>query len=333
MCVSAFDLEHGLHFRLETWSLVAGDTAAAPLMYWESPNNVNPGLVWHQPHVIYMAELEYRAHGGSASAQAAVLERLKDVVLCTAAFIADFPERRQGTGTDGAFLDLGPPLVSAAEGDGPYDVWNPTFELTQFNFSLDVANRWLERLGRPRNASWDRVRMGLAPLPVVTLDGGLQVYNRHQHCLPSVFAGRGHQHCAGPVSHPDFTGALGCLPAGYGVDATIMNNTLFETLRAWDWDQAWGWDQPMVAMTATRLLRPDAAVELLLMKAGTNRYMGTGYNHPRDTGQLTAYLPGNGGILSAVGLMAGGWDGAPSREAPGFPPEWRVRAEGFTPYF
>lgn len=30
-----------------------------PLLYWESPNNINPGLVWHQPHVIYMAELEY----------------------------------------------------------------------------------------------------------------------------------------------------------------------------------------------------------------------------------------------------------------------------------
>lgn len=44
-------------------------------------------------------------------------------------------------------------------------------------------------------------------------------------------------------------------------------------------------------------------------------------------------LPGNGGILIAVGLMAGGWENGPQTEAPGFPPEWQVQAEGFTPYF
>eukprot|EP01051_Picozoa_sp_SAG22_P030854 SAG22_NODE_12191_length_453_cov_0.858757_1_plen_52_part_10 len=33
-------------------------------------------------------------------------------------------------------------------------------------------------------------------------------------------------------------------------------------------------------------------------------------------------LPGNGGILIAVGLMAGGWESGPRREAPGFPAAW-----------
>ena len=65
-----------------------------------------------------MSELEYRA-APNASAKAAVLHRLKDVVLSTAAFIADFPERRIGTGTNGEWLDIGPPLVSASEGEGP----------------------------------------------------------------------------------------------------------------------------------------------------------------------------------------------------------------------
>ena len=85
-------------------------------MYWESPNNINPGLVWHQPHVVYMAELEYRACESAAAAcdPADVLLRMRDVVLNTTAFIADFPERRLHTGTRGAFYDLGPPLVSAA---------------------------------------------------------------------------------------------------------------------------------------------------------------------------------------------------------------------------
>ena len=33
------------------WGVGKGD-GTKPVMYWESPNNnINPGLVWHQPHV------------------------------------------------------------------------------------------------------------------------------------------------------------------------------------------------------------------------------------------------------------------------------------------
>ncbi len=69
------------------------------------------------------------------------------------------------------------------------------------------------------------------------------------------------------------------------------------------------------------------------MNVSTNVYMTVGPNHPAKSGIITAYLPGNGGTLIAAGLMAGGWQGAPQRMAPGFPPEWNVLAEGFTPYF
>ena len=136
-----------------------------------------------------------------------------------------------------------------------------------------------------------------------------------------------------------------------------MNNTLHETLKVWNWGQSWGWDQPMVAMTATRLEQPQLAVDTLLMNSSTNVYLPTGYNHPAREGTTSACecvatvltalpladsewlcllhtdLPGNGGILIAVGLMAGGWENGPKTEAPGFPPEWKVQAEGFTPYF
>ena len=296
-----------------------------------------------------MCELEYRA--ASAKSKAAgdeVLHRMKDVVLSTAAFLGDFPERRRGTGTNGKFLDLGPPLVSASEGEGPYDVWNPTYELTQFNFSLDLANKWRTRLGMPVNQDWEHTRTNLAPLPIVDAPDGrgcsYKTYNRHQNCLPSVFANKT-SHCGGATgsgmptgtghnSHPALNGAMGCLPGQlYGVDPEIMNNTLHETLSVWSWDHCWGWDQPMVAMTATRLQQPQVAVDTLLMPATTNIYLPTGYNHPRPSGGISAYLPGNGGILIAVALMAGGWEGAPKGGAPGFPKEWKVQAEGFTPYF
>jgi hypothetical protein len=53
-----------------------------------------------------------------------------------------------------------------------------------------------------------------------------------------------------------------------------------------------------------------------------------GHNHQRPG--LTIYLPGNGGLLYAVALIAAGWDGAPARHAPGFPDDgqWNVRWEG-----
>ena len=45
---------------------------------------------------------------------------------------------------------------------------------------------------------------------------------------------------------------------------------------------------------------------------------------------LTIYLPGNGGLLYAVAMMAAGWDGGPETHAPGFPDDgsWTVRFEG-----
>jgi hypothetical protein len=44
------------------------------------------------------------------------------------------------------------------------------------------------------------------------------------------------------------------------------------------------------------------------------------------------YFPSNGALLWAVGLMAGGWDGANGAH-PGFPNDgrWVVRSEGLQP--
>jgi hypothetical protein len=86
----------------------------------------------------------------------------------------------------------------------------------------------------------------------------------------------------------------------------------------------------MIAMTAARLDAPQQAVDVLLKTDGPNNsYTAAGHNP--NTG-LPVYLPGNGALLAAVAMMAGGWDGAPSRPAPGFPQQgWTVRAEGLQP--
>jgi len=75
---------------------------------------------------------------------------------------------------------------------------------------------------------------------------------------------------------------------------------------------------------------PRLAVEALLREAGgKNGYDARGVN----TGGPCPYLPGNGGLLYAVAMMAAGWDGGPRTSAPGFPDDgsWEVRWEGLRP--
>ena len=120
--------------------------------------------------------------------------------------------------------------------------------------------------------------------------------------------------------------ALGFLP-GHGADASIMRRTLAKVMHAWQWETTWGWDYPMIAMTAARVGEPETALDALMMDVPKNRYLANGHNHQDD--RLPIYLPGNGGLLTAVAMMAAGWDGAPERDAPGFPDngKWHVRWE------
>jgi hypothetical protein len=119
-----------------------------------------------------------------------------------------------------------------------------------------------------------------------------------------------------------------------------MRKTLEKVEGQWNWERAWGWDFPMAAMTAARLDEPERAVDLLLMDSPKNGYLENGHN--TGLGSLL-YLPGNGGTLAAVAMMAAGWQttaadsaGATgtSTHAPGFPRDgsWTVRWEGLNPW-
>ena len=85
-------------------------------------------------------------------------------------------------------------------------------------------------------------------------------------------------------------------------------------------------------MCAARLEDPSGAVDGLLLPMPKNTYLQNGHNLQIPS-FLPLYLPGNGGLLSAVALLAAGWDGAPARPAPGFPDDgtWVVQAEGLVP--
>jgi len=97
----------------------------------------------------------------------------------------------------------------------------------------------------------------------------------------------------------------------------------------WDKKTFYGWDFPMMAMTACRLGRFADAVDLLLMDSPKNTYMENGYNRMVGDDALPLYLPGNGGLLLAVAMMAAGYG---DKKGLSFPDGFNVKVEGISPY-
>ncbi len=272
----------------------------------ESPSSVGPFLIWQQPHPIFFAELCYRAHPARAT-----LEEFSNVVFETADFMAsyatwDAKKQRYALG----------PVLQCAQEIFPKDrTLNPTFELTEWRWGLETAQRWRERLGLPRDRKWQDVLEKLAPLPVA--DGKY---------LFAETAPDSYTNLKWNADHPAVLDALSFLP-GPGVDRATMSRTLDWIWRNWNWPDTWGWDYPAMAMTAARLGEPERAVDALLLDTPKNQFGLNGHVYQRPG--LAIYLPANGGLLYAVALMAAGWDGAPARNAPGFPDngQWNVRWE------
>jgi hypothetical protein len=273
----------------------------------ESPSSVGPFLIWQQPHPIFYAELAYRTKPGRAA-----LERYRDIVFDTAAFMASYPAWEG----DGQRFVLGPPLQCAQEVFPKDATINCAYELAYWRWGLEAAQTWRTRLDLPREALWDRVLGRLARLPVAE---GRYVF---AESAPDTF-----QNPRWARDHPAVTAAFGVLP-GSGVDRETMRRTLGWIWDHWSWPDTWGWDYPMLAMAAARLGDPARAVDALLLDTPKNVYRLNGHNHQRPG--LTVYLPGNGGLLYAVAMMAAGWDGGPEKPAPGFPGDgsWVVRCEG-----
>jgi hypothetical protein len=272
----------------------------------ESPSKIAPFLIWEQPHPIYFAELCYRAHPDKPT-----LEKYKEMVFQSAEFMASYawwnPERNR--------YELGPALIPAQECYNPAITMNPTFELAYWHWGLSVAQQWRERLGMGREPAWDKVIANLAKPNV--RDG---IYT----AVETAPYTETHDHFS-------MLNALGSLPQTPLIDLPTMSRTLDWVKKVWQWESTWGWDYPTMAMTAVRLQRPDDAVDALFMNVQKNTYLPNGHNYQDQ--RLPIYLPGNGGLLAAAALMAAGWDGAPNKDAPGFPKDgkWKVRSEGLLP--
>ena len=272
----------------------------------ESPSDIGSLLIWQQPHPIYYAELLHRANAQNSSAQTALVARWSNLVSATAAFMADLVEERDGT------FHLPAPVMPAQEFYDARTTEDPTFELAYWWWAIETAQQWRERQGHERDPSWTRVQDGLS----------------RPHIEDDHYSAIGSEPFTRVDDHPSMLAAFGFVPWTPLVEAPLMQSSLRWVRETWDWDTAWGWDFPVLAMCATRLGDPHAALDCLLMEAAKNQYSFTGHN-PQMGSFLPIYLPGNGGLLAAVSLMVAGWEGA--GPLPGFPCDgsWRVEHEGF----
>jgi hypothetical protein len=274
----------------------------------ESPSSVGVFLIWQQPHPIYYAELCYRKREDRAT-----LEQYRDVVFASAEFMASYPRWDD----EHQRFVLGPALIPAQESYGRdrRRNLNPTFELAYWYWGLETAQRWRQRLGLPREPHWDRILHRLSR-PTVR-DG---VYTGIETEPYTIYR-----------DHPSMVAAYGVLPATPQIKPDVMKATLTHVMETWDWASTWGWDYPMLAMTAARVGEPERAVDALFMDSPKNRYLANGHNF--QTLRLPLYLPGNGGLLTAVAMMAAGWDGGGEGTNPGFPDDgsWEVHWEGLRP--
>ncbi|WP_343303857.1 hypothetical protein AAHN97_20025 [Chitinophaga niabensis] len=276
----------------------------------ESPSSVGAFLIWQQPHFIYMAEMLYRQDKKA-------LQKYKDLLFATADFMASYPTFDPQTKK----YNLGKGLIPAQECFDPLTTFNPTYELAYWHWALNMAQQWRRRLGLPRDPKWQQVIDSLAPLPQKD-----KVYLATES-TPDCYTNERYL-----ADHPAVLAAFATIPAANKLDTIIMKNTLKMVWDKWKWNNTWGWDFPLVAMTAARLHWPEKALDALMMPIRTNTYLLNGHNYQDE--RLTIYLPGNGGLLSAVAMMCTGTD-ADRRGNIGFPPngKWKIKWEGLQRMF
>jgi protein-glucosylgalactosylhydroxylysine glucosidase len=249
----------------------------------ESPSTVGTYLIWQQPHPIFYSELIYR----NASQKKEVLEKYKELVFATADFMASY-----------AYFDstenhysLGPVLIPAQESLKLETTINPAFELVYWYWALQTAQEWRRRLNLKPDPGWSEIIRKISGLPI---RNGLYLCSedtKDSYSNPRYLS-----------DHPIVAGISGVLPKTRLVNPLILGNSLDTILKKWNWKTTWGWDFPMLAMSAASIGRAAQAMDFLMMDAPKNRYLMNGHNY--QDARLTIYLPGNGGLLTAVARMA-----------------------------
>jgi len=157
-------------------------------------------------------------------------------------------------------------------------------------WGLKTALEWRKRLNLDPDPKWEDITEKLSKPPIQ--DG---VYLCSEDTKDSYLNPRYMS------DHPIVSGILGVLPDTKLVNGKILGNTLDTIVKKWNWKSTWGWDFPMLAMSAGSIGRGEQAIDFLMMDEPKNRYLLNGHNYQDD--RLAIYLPGNGGLLTAVAKM------------------------------
>jgi hypothetical protein len=239
------------------------------------------------------------------------LAKYRELVFETADFMSDY----LAWDSVNQNYRLGPGLIPAQESHDPRITINPTFELAYWHWAMTTAQLWRTRLGLGENKDWSHKLNHLAPLPA--RDG---IY------LAAGSAPDSYSNEKFLSDHPSVLAAYAGIPLSSCLDTNTMSRTVDTIMKKWNWPTTWGWDYPLIAMTATRLNKPELAIEALLMDAGKNTYLANGHNY--QDSRLTIYLPGNGGLLTALAMMCAGAE-KQQVQNPGFPKneKWKVKWE------
>ena len=347
----AQEIAHRQGFEGARWMKMTDPSAA------EAPSNTGSFLIWQQPHLIYLAELLRRAdyqgpipHVATPSTGDSWSRYLGPLVDETARFMASYISRDS---LNQRYVIKG--SIPAQETLKAATTVNPPFELAYWHFALSIAQQWRERQGLARQPQWDDILRNLSPL---TEKEGIYTASEDSPSYPSLLrmvqaSGQQDATANGPFEASELNGAIrlfsdhpavlcACgvlpIPPTEGPDAARqplydlqhMRATLEWVMKNWNWDKTWGWDFPTVCMTAVRCGEPEMAIEAILKDVRTNTYLPNGHNY--QDSRLRCYLPGNGGLLTAVALMCAGYDGC-TTPLPGFPKNgrWNVVYEGLRP--
>jgi len=261
---------------------------------WEG----NQVLLWKQPQPLHFAEIDYKLHPTQET-----LEKWAEVVNGTVEYMVDFLTLDDRTGIYHIQLNMG-------RGEWGESTDNPQV-LAFWHWGIEQGQIWRERLGYPREPHWDEVMQHLATFQIKD-----SIYVDSQ--------GR-------PLR---LTGILGLMPPSKAItlDTAIRTQARAKELYSQRFGRMFGgggggagWAAGMNAVGLAKLGDPKGALESLLGGLGT-AYGINGVNR----GLGGAYLPTNGALLYAAAIMAAGWEGAPDRNAPGFPDDgsWVVKWEG-----
>ncbi|KAF1843713.1 uncharacterized protein K460DRAFT_287797 [Cucurbitaria berberidis CBS 394.84] len=268
-----------------------------------APGEINSLLIWQQPHPMYFAEMEYRAFPTEKT-----LKKWDHILTGVADFMASYA---WWNSTKHQY-DLGPPMYPVSENTNPNQTVNPTFELAYWRFGLDVAKKWQTRQNKSAPVRWTHVRDNLAPFP--TEDGAYVIYEG----IPNMWSTPKYTE-----DHPGLLGIYGWLPPDPRLNMTTFNNTIAKIHQTWNFPFSYGWDFPLLAITEARRGDAERAVQQLLDVNNAFDEVGMPVGGTRVP---TPYFPSAAGLLLAVAMMAGGWDGF---VGPVWPAGWEVESEGF----